>query len=359
MSFEYHRLHRRLNLEPQIIEKVYSILSEIDVVKNSWKITGRLLPSMIERLTDSVIITSTGASNRIEGNKLTDKEVEQLYRKLNVKKLKNRDEEEVAGYIESLKLIFTNYDSFRITESYILQLHDSVLAYSNKDLHHKGKYKIGSNRVEARDTNGDVVGVIFDPTPPYLVQKEMQELIYWLAWSMENTLKHPLILIANFIFEYLAIHPFQDGNGRTSRLLTNLFFMQNGYDFTSIVSHEKIVERRKVDYYLALNKTQSSWKTDKEDISSWLLFFLEVVKEQSDNAMQILTEEKIDYLLTKSQQEVWDYILRNSNEYITRKELVENTSIPVRTIEYSIKKLLDLKKLERVGVGRGTRYRKL
>jgi Fic family protein len=216
------------------------------------------LPQTIERLTYSVIVTSTGASNRIEGNRLTDKEVENLYKNLRVKKFITRDEQEVAGYLKSLELVFSQYNDMPINESHILKLHDDMLMHSDKDLGHKGKYKFGSNRVEAKDLSGNIVGVIFDPTPPYLVQKEMQELIEWYAEASVAKAKHPLILIANFIFEYLAIHPFQDGNGRTSRLLTNLMLLQQGYLFTQVVSHERIVEANKIDYYIALNKTQST-----------------------------------------------------------------------------------------------------
>jgi Fic family protein len=203
----------------------------------------------------------------IEGNRLTDIEVEALYKNLHAKKFKTRDEQEIVGYLKCLELIFNSYNEISITEASILKLHQDMLNFSEKDDWHKGRYKFNSNRVEAKGFSGNVIGIIFDPTSPHLVKKEMQELIGWYLWASNTKAKHPLILIANFIFEYLAIHPFQDGNGRTSRLLTNLMLLQ-GYLFTQIVSHEKIIETRKVDYYLALNKTQSTWKTDNEDITA-------------------------------------------------------------------------------------------
>ncbi len=269
MKAQDYRIHKRLSLNPDLVETIYGILSEIDAVKNSWQITRRLLPQTIERLTRSVIVTSTGSSNRIEGNRLTDLEVENLYKNLRVKKFKTRDEQEIAGYLQVLELIFNNYGDIPITESSILKLHDDTLIYSEKDMGHKGRYKFGSNRVEAKDPLGNTVGIIFEPTPPYLVEKEMRELIDWYNSAVTAKAKHPLILIANFIFEYLAIHPFQDGNGRTARLLTNLMLLKQGYMFTQIVSHERIIEANKIDYYLALNKTQSSWKTDMEDIAPY------------------------------------------------------------------------------------------
>ena len=165
---EFH-IHRRLNLNPSHIEEIYAMLSEIDGVKNSWQITGNLLPQTLERLTRSVIITSTGSSNRIEGNNLTDAEVESLYKNLHVKKFKTRDEQEVAGYLHCLELVFKHYHDIPVSESSILKLHHDMLIHSEKDMRHKGNYKFGSNRVEAKDPAGNIVGVIFDPTPPYLV----------------------------------------------------------------------------------------------------------------------------------------------------------------------------------------------
>jgi len=356
MSWLDFRIHQRLDLSALVAEKIYAILAEIDAVKNSWQITKDLIPQTIERLTRSVIITSTGASNRIEGNRLTDEDVENLYKNLRIKKFKTRDEQEVAGYIECLEQVFQNYDNISISEFNILKLHHDMLVYSEKDSHHKGKYKCSSNQVEAKDPSGNIVGVIFDPTPPYLVQKEMQELVEWYNWAIQTKAKHPLIVTANFIFEYLAIHPFQDGNGRTSRLLTNLMLLQQNYLFTSIVSHEHIVESSKLDYYKALNKTQTGWKTDMEDITPWLFFFLECMQIQSRKALKILQGDNIEYLLSEKQLIVWEWIYTKGSTF-TRKEAVEALNFPERTIESIFKKLTDLKCIERLGQGRATRYK--
>lgn len=357
MNWEDFRIHKRLNLQPVLAESVYATLAEIDGVKNSWHITRNLLPQTLERLTRSVIVTSTGASNRIEGNRLSDQEVENLYKNLRIKKFKTRDEQEVAGYLEELELIFNNYQHIPISESSILQLHDGMLLYSQKDMSHKGRYKVGSNRVEAKDQSGNAVGIIFDPTPPYLVQKEMQELVEWYNWAIQTRAKHPLIIIANFVFEYLAIHPFQDGNGRTSRLLTNLMLLQQGYLFTSLISHERIIEDNKLDYYLALNKTQASWKTNQEDISAWLLFFLTCIKTQSLQALKVVEGDNIEYLLSEKQRTLWQWIVTHSAQEFSRREAVAALGFPERTVESIIKKLLDLKRLERLGQGKATRYK--
>lgn len=358
VSFETDRLSIRLSgFRPELIEEIFTIISEIDAVKNSWKIAGRLLPQTIERLTHSVIVTSTGASNRIEGNKLTDSEVEALYKNLRIRKFKTRDEQEVAGYLEMLELVFDRYKNIPVKESVILQLHRDMLKYSDKDERHRGHYKFGPNRVEAKDKSGKVVGIIFDPTPPHLTPKEIQELLTWYESATKYNFKHPLLLIGNFIFEYLAIHPFQDGNGRTSRLLTNLMLLQNGYEFVSVVSHERLIETRKADYYLALNKSQSSWKKKREDISFWILYFLRIIREQARQALKILEGDDIDYLLSQKQLDLWRWANQLPDKSFSRKDAIEALGFPSRTVEASIKKLVDLKRFIKSGEGRATRYR--
>jgi Fic family protein len=356
MDWKEFRLQQRLNLNPQVVEEIYATLADIDGVRNSWQISEKLLPQSLERLTRTVIITSTGSSNRIEGNRLTDIEVERLYKDLRIKKLKTRDEQEIAGYLECLEMIFNHYREIPLSESYILKLHSDMLQHSEKDQRHKGIYKIASNRVEAKDHTGKVVGVIFDPTPPYLVKKEMQELLEWYDWAIKTKAKHPLILIANFIFEFLAIHPFQDGNGRASRLLTNLMLLQQGYFFTQVVSHERIVEANKVDYYRALNKTQTTWKTPTEEMSPWLLFFLQVIKKQSSQALNIISGDSIEYLLSEKQLALWNWAQQRRSEF-SRKDAVKELGFPERTVEAVIKKLVNLKRLTKLGQGKATRYK--
>ncbi len=357
MDWTANRLSARLTFSPERTEAIYAVLAEIDAVKTAFKITGKLPPQTISRLTQSVIVTSAGASNRIEGNRLTDAEVEALYRNLRIRKFRSRDEQEVAGYLEMLELILSSFADMKLSEAFILQLHRDMLKYSTKDERQRGNYKFGPNRVEAKDKSGNVVGVIFDPTPPHLTPKEMRELVEWLGWAETNMFKHPLIRIGNFIFEYLAIHPFQDGNGRTSRLLTNLMLLQHGYLFTALVSHEKLIEERKADYYLALNRAQASWKSGSEDVFPWLIYFLEIVRAQAAKALHLIEQDNIENLLSEKQMALWRWAqTRNAPEF-SRKDAVEALKFPPRTAEAIIKKLLNLKRLERIGEGRSTRYR--
>ncbi|MDG1286342.1 MAG: Fic family protein [Rickettsiales bacterium] len=357
MDFSDDRLSKRLQFSGEQTEALYSTLAEIDAIKNAFRLTDKLLPQTITRLTQSVIVTSAGASNRIEGNQLTDDEVEALYRNLRIQKFKTRDEQEVAGYLEMLERVLEHYEGMPLTESLILQLHGDMLLHSDKDQRQRGNYKFGPNRVEAKDHDGKVVGVIFDPTPPHLTPKEMQELVAWQQWADGDNFKHPLLRIGNFIFEYLAIHPFQDGNGRTSRLLTNLLMLQQGYMFTGLISHEKLIEARKADYYLALNKAQSSWKSENENVYPWLSYFLSIVQQQAKDAMAIIEEDQVEHLLSEKQLALWQWIGTRTEPEFGRKDAIEGLGFPPRTVEAAIKKLLDLKKLERIGTGRATRYR--
>jgi Fic family protein len=353
-----YRVNERINhFGPKNTEKIYSLIAEIDAIRGSLQISGNIVPQMMSRLTQSVIITSSGASNRIEGNRLSDAEVGAIYKNINIKKFRTRDEQEIAGYIESLQFIFANYEEISISESNILWLHKEMLKYCNKDEGHRGNYKIAANRVEARDSVGNLVGVIFDPTPPYLVKKEIGELIDWYNEAISR--KHPLMVMANFIFEYLAIHPFQDGNGRISRLLSNLMLLRSGYYFAKIASHEQIIESNKAEYYKVLNYTQTTWKTDNEDVLEWLLFFLNVVKVQSLKAIELMKQDIFEQLLSEKQLAVWNYILSVSPREFGRKEIAEATNIPAVTIESIFRKFLSMNKIMKLGQGRATRYRKI
>lgn len=350
-----HRFEKRLHFTGKVATRIYQQIAAIDAVKGQWRIANRLSPQIIERLKTSVIVTSTGASTRIEGSHLSDNEVKKLFKASHITAFKTRDEQEVGGYLEMLSTVFEQWADIPFAESTILSFHQQMLKYSDKDKRHKGGYKFGSNRVEARDGDGNLVGIIFDPTPPHLVPKEMQELLEWTRAELATDNFPTLLIIANFVFEFLAIHPFQDGNGRLSRILTNLMLLQAGYEFTPFVSHEKIIEDHKAEYYLALNSAQRSWKSDSEDLSHWTQFFLDVLQTQSQNALQLMEEEPVDLFLSAKQAQIWEFA--NSQDTFSRGEAIAHTGLNPRTVDHSLRKLVDMNKLERLGQGRATRYR--
>lgn len=357
MIWSNDRLSRRLSLSPERTEQVYAVISEIDAAKTVFRLTDQLPPETLGRLTQSVIVTSSGASTRIEGARLTDQEVEALYRNLSIRKLRTRDEQEVAGYLEVLAQIIENFAEMPPNESLILQLHRDMLRHSEKDGRQRGTYKFGPNRVEARDADGRIVDVIFDPTPPHLTPKEMSELVSWLTWADENGFKHPLIRIANFVFEYLAIHPFQDGNGRTSRLITNLLLLRHGYTFAAMASHERLIEARKAEYYLALRRAQTTWKSADEDIFPWLHYFLSIVQAQAREALALIERDHVESLLSEKQLALWRWAQARREPTFSRREAAAALGFPLRTVEGIVTKLLEMKRLERLGQGRAVRYR--
>jgi Fic family protein len=339
-----------------IPSEIWSKISEIDVIKGRWIEGARLSPQALGRLKKSVLSSSTGASTRIEGAKLTDEEVENLMQGIKTQKFAERDAQEARGYYELLKNVFDSFKSIKFGESPIKHLHKELLKYTKKDQHHLGEYKKSENKVVAYDEKGKQVGVIFEPTSPYLVAKEMQELIDWTKNALEEKKINPLIIIGNFLVEFLQIHPFQDGNGRLSRILTNLLLLRHGFSYVQYVSHEKLIEDNKNDYYLALRRSQKTFGTKKEAVAPWLEFFLNILLKQSEMAINLLEKEDIEKLLSLKQIAVWRYLLEK--EEAAPSEISEKTKVARPTVNQALDKLMKLKKVERIGEGRSIRYRK-
>ena len=345
------RFNNRIHLTPETLK----LIARIDELKGLWRGSAQLNPHVLKQLKASVIITSTGASTRIEGSQMSDKEVERLIRGLNTKPPKGRDAEEVAGYADLLGRIFDNYKTFKLTEGLILQFHDIELAFSTKDVAHKGRYKSADNIVIARGNKGEEI-VLFRPTPPYLVKKEMDEVLAWMHAALKERSLHPLLVIANFIFEFLAIHPFHDGNGRLSRALTNLLLLQAGYEYIPYVSLEEIIEDRKEEYYFSLRGAQRGHKTENEDISTWVMFLLEALVMQAEQARALIEHDDPRRLLSGRQSDV--FALFDTHQELTPRDIRTQTGIPMPTVKQALARLVELKIIQRVGLGRATRYRK-
>lgn len=357
MIMKQNKLSKRLYFQnPNIAQKIYNLIAEIEKYKGMWIAGVKLSPQILNVLKKSTIITSTGSSTRIEGSKLNDEEIENLFLpRLKIKKFSTRDEQEVAGYKELLENVFNSYQNIIFNENAIKHFHKELLKYSEKDKRHSGTYKFSDNKVIAKNSNGKILGIIFEPTLPYLTPKEMQELVDWTKQEFKANNFHPLLIIGNFILEFLAIHPFADGNGRTSRVLTNLLMLKNGYEYMPYVSHEKFIEDNKEKYYLALNKSQRTLKTEKPDITLWMLFFLEIILAQAKLAIEISQSERIELFLSANQMKVWEYILEKKE--ITPKEIRENLKIPTSTVLQILNKLIKMKKIERIGEGRSVKYK--
>jgi len=349
-----NNFNNRIKLSSEILGKI----AKIDEFKGLWHGSLRLSPQILGRLKSSVIITSTGASTRIEGSRMSDEDVARLLRGLKSNPPNNRDEQEVAGYADLLGRIFDHHKTLKLTENNILQFHSILLQFSEKDQLHKGKYKNSDNAVVMKDEKG-VEHILFNPTKPYLVKPEMESAIVWANEQFEKKELHSILIIANFVFEFLAIHPFQDGNGRLSRALTTLLLLRNDYSYTPYVSLDEIIEDKKDEYYLALRATQNNHKTDHEDITPWLNYLLDVLTIQFVRAKELMDAEQPEKLLSERQGQVFTVFQNGELLGVAEIDRRLNGSVPQVTIKQSLARLVALRLVERVGQGRGVRYKKI
>lgn len=348
------RFNKRIKFTQDIVAKI----AKIDQFQGFWQGSLRFSPQILGRLKAWVIITSTGASTRIEGATMTDEEIARFLRGLKAKTPKSRDEQEVAGYADLIGRIFDNHKTIKLSENWILQLHSILLHFSVKDQNHKGKYKIANNTVVMTNQNGERI-ILFNPTPPYLVKPEMEAVLSWTNERLETKEAHPILAIANFIFEFLAIHPFKDGNGRMSRALTNLLLLKTGYSYVPYVSLDEIIEETKAEYYLALRAAQKNHKTDHEDITPWLRYFLGALAEQIERARKLMENNKAEKLLSEKQLEIYTLFDGDAALNISGIDSLLKGKTPRGTIKQAVSRLAALRLIEGIGQARSTRYRKM
>src|ERR1700732_3135829 len=197
----------------QVTQELLALLSEIDEFKGAWRALGTIAPERLNALRRVATIESIGSSTRIEGSKLTDREVERLLGNLEIRRFSSRDEQEVAGYADVMETIFRAWSDIPITENHVKQLHRDLLRHSDKDERHRGEYKTLRNDVGAFGADGKMIGVVFGTATPFDTPQRMTELVAWLNQARDLRRLHPLLIVAVFIVVFLAIHPFQDGNG--------------------------------------------------------------------------------------------------------------------------------------------------
>lgn len=331
------------------------IVAAIDEFKGSWKALQNIAPDRLNLLRKVATIESVGSSTRIEGVKLTDGEIERLLSGTGLKRFGSRDEQEVAGYAEAMNLIFGSYRDIPITENHIRQLHQILLKHSSKDSRHRGEYKKLPNHVEAFDENGKSLGVIFETATPFDTPRKMEELVAWFDREIRAKRHHSLILIAVFIVHFLAIHPFQDGNGRLSRALTTLCLLRAGYLYVPYSSLERVIEENKDRYYLSLRRAQSTLYTGNARLGIWLSFFLQSLQKQMDVLAKKLERERDLLEIPKLSQD----ILAAAREHgrITVQDICRLTGANRNTIKVHLKDLVRKKQLVREGIGKGSWYR--
>lgn len=338
-----------------ITAEILKAISEIDEFKGKWQATQNLAPDRLGSLKRIATIESVGSSTRIEGAKLSDEEVEKLLSKLDKKSFATRDEQEVAGYADAMDIVFESHASITLTENHIKQLHSILLKYSSKDEDHRGTYKTITNHVEAFSAEGKSIGVVFQTATPFETPLMMKEIVEWYNEQANEEIQHQLILISIFINVFLAIHPFKDGNGRLSRILTTLLLLRAGYSYVPYSSMESVIESNKEGYYLALRRTQQTIRTENQNWEPWVTFFLKSMVKQKDNLARKVKDERV---LRESLPVLSRAILElvNTRSEITVKEIEESTKANRNTIKAHLKKLTEQEYLISVGKGRGARY---
>lgn len=339
----------------QIDRDILALIAEIDEFKGAWRALGTLAPERLSALRRVATIESIGSSTRIEGSKLSDRDVEKLLSNLQIKSFASRDEQEVAGYAEAMDLVFQSWADIPITENHIKQLHRDLLKYSDKDERHRGQYKTNSNSVAAFDEDGKQIGIVFETASPFDTPRLMQELVAFVNEAMETKRLHPLLIVGIFVVVFLEIHPFQDGNGRLSRILTTLLLLRAGYAYVSYSSLESVIEQSKEGYYLALRQTQGSIRTDAPNWQPWILFFLRALQQQMKRLAKKVEREKI---VLSALPELSVQILEYAREHgrVTIGDMAKVTGVNRNTLKKHFSQLVEKRHLVLHGSGRGAWY---
>ncbi len=348
-------MRTKLNFSSEVYQQLSQKLSLLDTFRGRWKTRTNLQGQYLKELRWIATIESTGSSTRIEGAKLTNKEVEKLLASVKITKFESRDQQEVIGYYNALEVILENFADIEISERYIHQLHGILLKHSEKDQAHRGKYKKSSNKVVANYPDG-TQQVLFDPTPPHLTQPEMQQLLEWLDQRLEKRDMHPLVITAGFVYEFLSIHPYKDGNGRLSRLLTTLLLMKQDYQFIQYVSFENVIETSKEEYYRVLIAGQKVRYQDSERIDAWVLFFIHCLITLTEKLeIKYDTYNKLKTALNKRQLQVLEFVKGNEPAQISDIAKVL-TNFSRNTLKKDLIYLVQEGLLLKTGNRKSTRY---
>ncbi|MBT3351910.1 MAG: Fic family protein [Nitrospinaceae bacterium] len=339
----------------QITHEILALIAEIDEFKGTWRAIGRIAPERLSKLRRVATIESIGSSTRIEGSQLSNRQVEQLLSNIEIRSFSTRDEQEVAGYAETMDGVFENWEAIDLTENHIKQLHRDLLKYSDKDERHRGEYKTIPNHVEAFGPDGESLGILFDTASPFDTPRLMTELIGWTHQSLEENSHHPILAAAIFTVVFLEIHPFQDGNGRLSRILTTMLLLRAGYSYVPYSSLESVVEKSKESYYLALRQTQGTIRLDEPDWQPWVLYFLKALVQQKNQLERKIERERI---LLGDLPELSIRIMEIAREHgrVTISEAGKVTGVNRNTIKDHVRSLAEKGHLTRHGAGRGTWY---
>lgn len=340
-----------LHITPEIL----GLIAECDEFKGAWRALGALAPDRLNALRRVAMIESIGSSTRIEGARLSDRAVERLLSGLQTCSLATRDEQEVAGYAETMETVFDALAHIPFTENHIKQLHRDLLRHSEKDDRHRGEYKKVSNNIAAFDETGQQVGIVFETASPFDTPRRMAELVEWFTQAREIGRWHPLLLIAVFVVVFLEVHPFQDGNGRLSRILTTLLLLQAGYAYVAYSSLESVIEHDKENYYRALRQTQGTIRSNAPNWQPWILYFLRALAQQKRRLEAKVEREK---RAVAALPELAAQIIEQARQHgrVTMGEMIRLTGVSRNTLKEHFRRLVRQGALRRHGAGKGSWY---
>ena len=341
----------------KITPEMLSRIAEIEAFKGTWDSSIRMKAEQLKALRKVSTVESVGSSNRIEGNRLSDAEVEKLLSRIDRDSFRSRDEEEVVGYAKLMDTIFDNYPVIPLSENHIKQLHRILLQHVGKDERHRGDYKKLPISIVARDAGGKEIGVVFETASPFDTPRLMEELVEWTQKNLGDPFLHPLIVIGIFVVHFLAIHPFQDGNGRLSRALTAMLLLQAGYGYIPYSSIESVIEASKEGYYRALRETQKNIWSGWADYGPWLSFFLATLQKQKRHLERKLeATAKNDTRLGRNARAVLG--LFDDRPEWSIAQAAQALGLNANTAAKTVKALVEGGYLEKHGSTRGAWYEK-
>lgn len=335
-------------------------LNSLEGFQAIWKFTiHHQSPHFIKNLKQTTIITSSGSSTRIEGALLSDLEVQKLIEKgCKITKMSSRSEREVSGYVKALKYIYDHFQTLTVSEKTIRELHQiltSNLLEEHLPSTQRGSYKTVSNDVIERNHETGEEKVWFKTTSPGpQTEVAMKGLIEDLNFLLENPNINKIISIGAFIVCFLAIHPFRDGNGRLSRLLTTWLLLRSDYNWAQYSSHEKIIEDNKNHYYINLRDTQQTLSKDPQ-FDKWLSFFLMTLNKQANFLQRSLKQESPRSELNANEAKIYDVIKEHG--LVTPAFLLEHVVMTADGLKSLLQRLAQRGLIEAIGEKRGRKYK--
>lgn len=326
--------------------EIINYLTLIHEYKGKQKIYIQQRPQELERLVEIAKVQSTEASNSIEGIRTTETRLRQLMCERTTPR--NRDEKEIAGYRDALNIVHENFDYIPLTPNYILQLHKILLSHTDSAF--GGSFKNVQNYISATDEAGNRF-TLFTPLAPYETPEAMQEICEEYNRAIGEGKVDPLLIIPVFIHDFLCIHPFLDGNGRMSRLLTTLLLYRAGYEVGKYISLEAKIAKNKDAYYAALEDSQVGWHEQQDDPIAFVKYLLSTIiaaYRDFDDRIQIVSPTSLDTVKNAIENKIGKF---------TKNEILELCpSLSASTVERHLKKLTADGEIEKLGGGRSTMY---